>query len=731
MDPQNDSSNIVTQQKLSHDEIKEDAKELEYKDIKEKLEKIFQNLTVLFSKDLYKTIERYEKDNNVTLLKDETRPIFQKFCDQNPDMEVSVDDVMQLVKRLQAPSQSSPTPPVGSNVASESTGTRRSMIKFGTVRSSVRSLGPTRKNRSNFRNREPVTTVENDEEESGIGPTLNRSRSSLPYGFNDTPNSMNFNYPKPLHDPSEGYETSFEGSGGFDETVSQLFLSTTDDPAVQLSRLYRHTVDLTKRLKESERHLASVARQHEDRIEELQHRLEETKADLVAKKREIQDHKHKEKTNLHQISALEGEIQKVARDLTGQKQLYHHLKKQYEEQCEEAEKLKDLVRGKEEELSIKQRNLNQISIEEKRWSDDRDRLEVAISKLEKDIAAAHATEKELEVKRNENTLLKETINKLRTDLEDIRSGGFTEFDVVAEGGTFKDNEFDVNENLQAELYDHAQSVISEEQELQEEPQEHHLGSDSNTDDVGRLPHKVSPRRPNDVSDGNINDDLQIEPSNDNERLDHNDRKSTSSRNSRRSLTPSNNSVVRSNPSGDRDVNTQYQILSSELGVQYALIEGILRKREFTPLHNKGDRQIRNSVEGDSTDLMRQQRLNRHASRKNKRRANLIQDSEPPLSENTQVVQSSRALVTRNKLNVAQNNTIVNSTVTFALYTLVIYLFGIITSVFVLDSNQGAIPYSDWLPYEVVRDESIGTKTTEIILYWIESLLSDRNMKVPT
>lgn len=126
------------------------------------MEKIFQEQPVLFSKDLYKTIERYEKENNVILLKEETRPIFQRFCDQNPDMEVSVDDVMQLVRRLQAPSQSVPPPPVGSTAASESTGTRRSMIKFGTVRSSARPLGPpTRK--KNFRNREPImATVEND-----------------------------------------------------------------------------------------------------------------------------------------------------------------------------------------------------------------------------------------------------------------------------------------------------------------------------------------------------------------------------------------------------------------------------------------------------------------------------------------------------------------------------------------------------------------------------------------
>ena len=76
----------------------------------------------------------------------------------------------------------------------------------------------------------------------------------------------------------------------------------------------------------------------------------------------------------------------------------------------------------------------------------------------------------------------------------------------------------------------------------------------------------------------------------------------------------------------------------------------------------------------------------------------------------------------------QNN--VNSTIIFALYTLVIYLFGIITSVFVLDNNQGNLPYSDWLPNDV-RDESWTMRSFQIILYWIETLLNDGNMRVPT
>jgi len=94
------------------------------------------------------------------------------------------------------------------------------------------------------------------------------------------------------------------------------------------------------------------------------------------------------------------------------------------------------------------------------------------------------------------------------------------------------------------------------------------------------------------------------------------------------------------------------------------------------------------------------------------------------------MQSSKALIPRNQtMTVDQHNhnNVVNSTVTFALYTLVIYLFGIITSVFVLsDNNQGTLPYSDWLPNDL-HDEG----WVQIILYWIETLLNDGNVRVPT
>ena len=67
---------------------------------------------------------------------------------------------------------------------------------------------------------------------------------------------------------------------------------------------------------------------------------------------------------------MEGEIQKAAKNLYDQKQLYSQLKKQYEGQCgtlntslKETERLRELVRIKEEELNNTERNLTSFFME--------------------------------------------------------------------------------------------------------------------------------------------------------------------------------------------------------------------------------------------------------------------------------------------------------------------------------------------------------------------------------
>lgn len=71
-----------------------------------------------------------------------------------------------------------------------------------------------------------------------------------------------------------------------------------------LARYYRRSLKLTQRLKSSEKSLASMARDNEDRIVQLQNKVDDMNMEVAKQRREIQEYKGKEKSSLDQISAV-------------------------------------------------------------------------------------------------------------------------------------------------------------------------------------------------------------------------------------------------------------------------------------------------------------------------------------------------------------------------------------------------------------------------------------------
>ncbi|CAG8498314.1 10151_t:CDS:10 [Paraglomus brasilianum] len=655
--------------------------------------------------DLFNTVTVWESKQPKRLLNDEASNMFQQFCTQNPEMEVSVEDVMRLIDGLRPTTVTGPSTSVSTNndlaTPQQSPVPDRArttpITKFGKVRSGwARTPYNSSANRNSgitspdhvLSDEDSMAGNESYTSPSGSGPLGRRRR---PFGGRNI-SGMGAGYPRPI-DPDEFESGTLESRGEYIDGLPVL-LEPGDDPAEQLSRLHRHTVELAKRLKESERHLTNVARQHEERIEELQHKLEETKADLQNKKREIQDHKSKEKTNLHQISALEIEIQKIHKNLNGQKQLYNQLKRQYEEQSEEAEKLRDLVRVKEGELANTTKNLSNFTAGEKKWIEERQRLESALAKLEADVALAQQSEVELEQQRTENSVLKETIDKLKLDLDEIRSGKIVDPSMSSLA-------------LELEANDHT----TLEDEMLQRPKSSRRRKDNVSDQTA-----VS----TDGADEELTNVRQSELEQYRHPVDEHSNRKRESRSLRRQA-EGNGIRLR-----DRDVAHNFEALTQELGHQYALIENMIKD------HNRPlERRDRRSIEGESTDLTKHSRLSRTSTRTRRRRTPANVEAEPEKAESVVTAASSRALVTRGNMSIAQYNSMVNNTVTFALYTLVVYLFGIITSVFVLDSSQGPIPYADWIPLDMPND-SWTARSLEIILYWLETLLNDgNNMKVPT
>jgi hypothetical protein len=70
----------------------------------------------------------------------------------------------------------------------------------------------------------------------------------------------------------------------------------------------------------------------------------------------------------------------------------------------------------------------------------------------------------------------------------------------------------------------------------------------------------------------------------------------------------------------------------------------------------------------------------------------------------------------------KDDKIVTNTVTFALYTVLIYFFGIVTSTFLLDGNPAAQAGWEQALVAAASGQVPKSKVLEIILYWIEKLL---------
>ncbi|KAK9894103.1 hypothetical protein P389DRAFT_181516 [Cystobasidium minutum MCA 4210] len=154
---------------------------------------------------------------------------------------------------------------------------------------------------------------------------------------------------------------------------------------------------------------------------EKESQLEEVKLELSAKRKEEKELRGKEKINLNQIATLEAQTAAFRDERDKIKIAHQTARKQYEEQCSESEKLRNVIRSRDEDLQLAEENLQNVNSDLAKVTRERDYLQSRIATLETELAEAKLALEQLEEARSENIQLKETIDRLRLDLDELRA----------------------------------------------------------------------------------------------------------------------------------------------------------------------------------------------------------------------------------------------------------------------------------------------------------------------
>ncbi|CEQ38867.1 SPOSA6832_00319, partial [Sporobolomyces salmonicolor] len=232
-------------------------------------------------------------------------------------------------------------------------------------------------------------------------------------------------------------EGALGGAGGVFAPMRDTSMMSSE----QVQALVRQASDLHKKWKDAEARFQASSSAYEQDQSELEARVEEVRvfppsldcggplahllrvqlhAELQAKRREEKELRNNEKQHLVQISSLEGDIAKLTKSLERSREAYDTMKRNYTTTCEEAERLRALVAETRRENRAAEEAMQNHALQVQQFDRDRELLQQAITKLEEDLLVARRAQDSLDDQKQENLMLKETIDRLRFDLDEMR-----------------------------------------------------------------------------------------------------------------------------------------------------------------------------------------------------------------------------------------------------------------------------------------------------------------------
>ena len=110
----------------------------------------------------------------------------------------------------------------------------------------------------------------------------------------------------------------------------------------------------------------------------------------------------------------------MTKALEGARTNYQSLQKQYQEQCTASEKYRDDLRARDDMIRTLREGASLFELEQNKWAREQAVYEDRLLALEDELTKAQEAQRELDEQKQENLMLKETIDRMRFDMDEMR-----------------------------------------------------------------------------------------------------------------------------------------------------------------------------------------------------------------------------------------------------------------------------------------------------------------------
>ncbi|KAJ2817678.1 hypothetical protein GGI24_005327, partial [Coemansia furcata] len=184
--------------------------------------------------------------------------------------------------------------------------------------------------------------------------------------------------------------------------------------------LHGKNTELQKKVVERDRHIERIERQNEKSTVKLERDLDECKADLTMKRRDIERLKGEINACVESLKAAEAEVERVGIEQSNATALSTKLKRQLETKTTQVDAANRRVLEHQSEILTLKSNLNANYQQQEQLSKEHRLLELQHQELQHELNAAREFKVEADAVRQENTNLNDTIETLRVELGDMR-----------------------------------------------------------------------------------------------------------------------------------------------------------------------------------------------------------------------------------------------------------------------------------------------------------------------